>query len=100
MNYVGADPAFKAQYHHGGDDSGALFNVLGNLTQVILWLLTVLARGLGSHPRYPSLNRAPASSYECGFAPFATISSSSLVIFRQLAVYFVVFEAELVFLYP
>lgn len=78
--------------------------VLGPLLQMtgqpLLWLMQGLAQGLGRFPRYPSGARAPASSYECGFAPFAAISSSSLVIFRQLAIYFVVFEAELIFLYP
>lgn len=92
---------FVARYAGYGNDVGAgLMALLGPLSQVLLWVLSVLAQSLGSHPRLPSSSRAPASGYECGFAPFAAISSSSLVVFRQLAVYFVVFEAELIFLYP
>jgi NADH-quinone oxidoreductase subunit A len=73
---------------------------LSPLVHLLQLALLTLLKGLGSHPRYPSEERAPASGYECGFSPFAAISSSSLVVFRQLAVYFVVFEAELIFLYP
>jgi hypothetical protein len=92
---------FVTRYAGYGNDAGAgLLALLGPLGQVLLWALSVLAQSLGSHPRLLSSSRAPASGYECGFAPFAAISSSSLVVFRQLAVYFVVFEAELIFLYP
>lgn len=92
---------FVTPYAGYGNDVGAgLLSVLGPLGQMLLWALSVLAQSLGSHPRMASDARLPASGYECGFAPFAAISSSSLVVFRQLAVYFVVFEAELIFLYP
>ena len=92
---------FVTRYGGYGNDPGAgLLALLGPLSQVLLWVLSVLAQSLGNHPRLHSSSRAPASGYECGFAPFASISSSSLVVFRQLAVYFVVFEAELIFLYP
>ena len=92
---------FVVRYASYGNDAGSgIVSLLGLLSQMLLSVLSVLAQSLGSHPRLASSSRSPASGYECGFAPFAAISSSSLVVFRQLAVYFVVFEAELIFLYP
>jgi NADH-quinone oxidoreductase subunit A len=72
----------------------------GGVTAGLLLLLAFLARLLGHYPRFGSGGRAPTSAYECGFAPFAGLASSSLFLFYQLAVFFVIFEAELVFLYP
>jgi len=72
----------------------------GVVTAALLLVLALLARLLGHYPRFGGSGRAPTSAYECGFAPFAGLASSSLFLFYQLAVFFVVFEAELVFLYP
>jgi NADH:ubiquinone oxidoreductase subunit 3 (subunit A) len=57
----------------------------GGVTAGLLLLLAFLARLLGHYPRFGSGGRAPTSAYECGFAPFAGLASSSLF---------------LVFLYP
>jgi NADH:ubiquinone oxidoreductase subunit 3 (subunit A) len=40
------------------------------------------------------------SSYECGFAPFGVIDKPQLFLFYKLAVFFIIFEAELIFIYP
>ena len=40
------------------------------------------------------------TSYECGFAPFGKLDQPQLFLFYKLAVFFVIFEAELIFLYP
>lgn len=85
----------------------------GSLTELPTLLLGVLllgallgtlasgARLLGrSTGRNGGGDRAAAGAYECGFAPFAALSSSSLLLFHRLAVFFVVFEAELIFLFP
>jgi len=72
----------------------------GGITAALLLLLAFLARLLGHYPRFGSGGRAPTSAYECGFAPFAGLATTSLFLFFRLAVFFVVFEAELVFLYP
>jgi NADH-quinone oxidoreductase subunit A len=88
-------------YQVYGFELGSLLLIsLGILVQLLQLVLVGLMKLLGNNPRYPTEERVPSSGYECGFSPFAAISSSSLVVFRQLAVYFVVFEAELVFLYP
>jgi NADH-quinone oxidoreductase subunit A len=88
-------------YQVYGFELGSVIMIsLGILVQLLQMVLVSLMKLLGNNPRYPTEERVPSSGYECGFSPFAAISSSSLVVFRQLAVYFVVFEAELVFLYP
>lgn len=73
---------------------------LGALAAALVLLLAAVARLLGSHPRLASQGRAPASAYECGFVPYAGLVSGSLFVFFRLAVFFVVFEAELIFLLP
>jgi NADH-quinone oxidoreductase subunit A len=83
-----------------GMEEGSMLLLQGGLVAALLLLLATLARGLGSHPRLASGSRAPAAAYECGFAPFGGMASSGLFLFYRLAVFFVVFEAELVFLYP
>jgi NADH-quinone oxidoreductase subunit A len=88
------------QTHFLSELGSAIMASMGIITQLLQVVLVGLLRLLGNNPRYPTEKRVPSSGYECGFSPFAAISSSSLVVFRQLAVYFVVFEAELVFLYP
>jgi NADH:ubiquinone oxidoreductase subunit 3 (subunit A) len=99
-----AGPALESMaeiYQVYGFELGSLLLIsLGILVQLLQLVLVGLMKLLGNNPRYPTEERVPSSGYECGFSPFAAISSSSLVVFRQLAVYFVVFEAELVFLYP
>jgi NADH:ubiquinone oxidoreductase subunit 3 (subunit A) len=44
--------------------------------------------------------RAKLSVYECGFQPFERIDKCQIFIFYRLAIFFVIFEAELIFLYP
>jgi NADH:ubiquinone oxidoreductase subunit 3 (subunit A) len=71
------------------------------LVGLLLGVLAAAARLLGrSGGRNGGGDRAAAGAYECGFAPFAGLSSSSLLLFYRLAVFFVVFEAELIFLFP
>jgi NADH:ubiquinone oxidoreductase subunit 2 (subunit N)/NADH:ubiquinone oxidoreductase subunit 3 (subunit A) len=67
---------------------------------LLVALLALVGRALGSYPRMGAHNRALASVYECGFAPFEGLVASSLFLFYRLAVFFVVFEAELLLLYP
>jgi NADH-quinone oxidoreductase subunit A len=40
------------------------------------------------------------TSYECGFTPFSNTNKPQLFLFYKLAVFFIIFEAELIFLYP
>lgn len=71
------------------------------LVGILLGLLALGARLLGrSGGRIGGGDRAATGAYECGFAPFAALSSSSLLLFYRLAVFFAVFEAELIFLFP
>ena len=77
-----------------------LFTISGIAAACLLIVLTLLVRGFGHYPRFSSFSRNPTSPYECGFAPFKGIVSSSLILFYQLAVFFIVFEAEVIFLYP
>lgn len=44
--------------------------------------------------------RAKLSVYECGFQPFERIDKCQIFIFYRLAIFFIIFEAELIFLYP
>jgi NADH-quinone oxidoreductase subunit A len=75
--------------------------VAGALVVTLLGVLAAAARLLGrSGGRSGGGDRAAAAAYECGFAPYAALSSSSLLLFYRLAVFFVVFEAELIFLFP
>ena len=71
------------------------------LVSLLLGFLAATARLLGRNSgRNRSGDRAAKGAYECGFAPFAALSSSSLLLFHRLAVFFVVFESELIFLFP
>ncbi len=70
------------------------------LSALLLALLASLARFSGSTVQFLSKGRSAASVYECGFAPFQHLVSSHLFLFYRLAIFFVVFEAELIFLYP
>ena len=76
--------------------------LLGSLlcSGALVALLALVGRVLGSYPRMAAHNRALTSVYECGFAPFEGLVASSLFLFYRLAVFFVVFEAELLLLYP
>lgn len=47
-----------------------------------------------------NLDRSKISSYECGFQPFEQLDKSQLFIFYRLSVFFIIFEAELIVLYP
>jgi NADH-quinone oxidoreductase subunit N len=73
---------------------------LGLVGGALLTLLAWGARAAGHHPRFGGGGRAATASYECGFAPFASLATSALFLYYRMAVFFVVFEAELVFLLP
>lgn len=47
-----------------------------------------------------TFDRSKTSSYECGFQPFEQLDKSQLFIFYRLSVFFIIFEAELIVLYP
>jgi len=66
---------------------------------VLVGILSLVARlqpeGATFTPAFERL-----TSYECGFAPFGKLDQPQLFLFYKLAVFFVIFEAELIFLYP
>lgn len=71
------------------------------MVAALLGGLALVARLLGRNDgRSAGGSRAATGVYECGFSPFASLSSSSLLLFYRLAVFFLVFEAELIFLFP
>jgi NADH-quinone oxidoreductase subunit A len=47
-----------------------------------------------------SFDRTKISVYECGFQPFEQLDKSQLFIFYRLSVFFIIFESELIFLFP
>lgn len=66
---------------------------------IFVILISVISR---LYPETASLfyNFEQTSSYECGFAPFGVLNKPQLLLFYKLAVFFIIFEAELIFLYP
>lgn len=44
--------------------------------------------------------RAKTSVYECGFQPFERIDKCQIFVFYRLSIFFIIFEAELIFLFP
>jgi NADH:ubiquinone oxidoreductase subunit 3 (subunit A) len=47
-----------------------------------------------------NFDRSKVSVYECGFQPFEQLDKSQLFIFYRLSIIFIIFEAELIFIYP
>ena len=87
-------------YASPAETTGVLL-VLG----VFLLAATLLVGALGCLARLLGTSMAPledtqVSSYECGFQPFERLDHCQLLLFYRLAVLFVVFEAEVIFLYP
>ena len=70
--------------------------ILGALAAAVATLMLNLNRWLG--PRRPSA--AKSAPFECGKTPIAIHSGSFPVHFYILAMLFVVFDVELVFLFP
>lgn len=70
------------------------------IAALLVGTLTLIARYLSSNPALFKEQRSLTSSYECGFEPFENFSFSSLFLFYRLAIFFIIFEAELIFIYP
>jgi len=84
----------------GGDEELFVLPLAAVLVGLLLLTLAMGARLVGRYGPTAGGERAATVAYECGFVPFAALSSSSLFLYYRLAVFFVVFEAELIFLYP
>lgn len=63
------------------------------------FLIFILSNFIGNSTTL-YFERAKLSVYECGFQPFERIDKCQIFIFYRLAIFFVIFEAELIFLYP
>lgn len=61
-------------------------------------LITNISRFIGNS--LMNFERSKISVYECGFQPFEQLDKSQLFIFYRLSIIFIIFEAELIFLYP
>lgn len=76
----------------------ALLLLAAGLAFTLVVFLAFLARSLGTS--FTAITLAKQAPYECGFQPFAGLDRCSLFLFYRLAVFFIIFEAELIFLYP
>lgn len=83
----------------GGDQRSYLLLLLTvTLAFGLVALLAFLARSAGTS--FTAITLAKQAPYECGFQPFERLDRCSLFLFYRLAIFFVIFEAELIFLYP
>lgn len=67
-------------------------------TLFIVGLISFVGRIAGTP--FNAVSTAKVTPYECGFSPFEKLDRNQLFIFYRLAVFFIIFEAELIFLYP
>lgn len=63
------------------------------------FIIFILSNIIGNSPTI-YFERAKFSVYECGFQPFERIDKCQIFIFYRLAIFFIIFEAELIFLFP
>lgn len=82
-----------------------LLTYLDNYSPILLFIIIALAFGLGTlalsylvQPKYPEFEKL--SVYECGSEPFSDSRMPFPVRYYVIAMMFVIFDIEVIFLYP
>jgi NADH-quinone oxidoreductase subunit A len=82
-----------------------LLTYLDNYTAILIFVILALAFGLGTlalsylvQPKYPEDEKL--SVYECGSEPFSDSRMPFPVRYYVIAMLFVIFDIEVIFLYP
>lgn len=72
----------------------------GFITTLVAAFLVAVSKENSSLDKYSELNEEQVSMYECGFEPFQEPQDSFFIQYFSIAVLFLVFELELLYLLP
>jgi len=73
--------------------------IISNILLVVFFIACILL-GLSYFLNYQDSNFVKQSSYECGFQPFEDARQSFNIEFYLVGILFVIFDLEIVFLFP